>query len=135
MEPGNTVGLIGVGLMGTACAKRLVGAGFDVLGYDVDPAKRARLTENGGRAAQSVAEIAGTCRRIVLAVFTTGQVEDVIEGPRGVLAALPAKATPVTVICVSTCDPDRIAALAARLPPDRVRYVEAPVSGSSDQAA
>src|SRR5262249_39649370 len=83
----------------------------------------------------SVPEITRGCRRIVLAVFNTDQVEDVIEGPRGILAALPAGAAPVTVICVSTCDPDRIAALAGRLPANRVRYVEAPVSGSSDQAA
>jgi 3-hydroxyisobutyrate dehydrogenase-like beta-hydroxyacid dehydrogenase len=129
------VGLIGTGLMGMACAKRLLGAGFDVLGYDVDAARLARLAQSGGRAADSVAEIARTCRRIVLAVFNTDQVEHVIEGPQGILAALPAGAPPVTAICVSTCDPDRIAALAGRLPADRARYVEAPVSGSSDQAA
>src|SRR5687768_16188273 len=110
------VGLIGIGLMGMACAKRLLGAGFDVLGYDVDPAKLARLAQQGGRAADSLAEIARTCRRIVLAVFNTDQVEDVIEGPKGMLAALPPGAPPITAICVSTCDPDRIAALAGRLP-------------------
>ena len=135
MDERKTVGLIGAGLMGMACAKRLLGAGFDVLGYDVDPAKLARLAQSGGRPADSVAEIARTCRRIVLAVFNTDQVEEVIEGPRGVLASLPAGAPAVTTICVSTCDPDRIAALAGRLPAARVRYVEAPVSGSSDQAA
>jgi 3-hydroxyisobutyrate dehydrogenase-like beta-hydroxyacid dehydrogenase len=129
------VGLIGTGLMGMACAKRLLGAGFDVLGYDVDAARLARLGQSGGRAADSVAGIARTCRRVVLAVFNTDQVEEVIEGPRGILAALPAGAPPVTAICVSTCDPDRIAALVARLPGERVRYVEASISGSSDQAA
>ena len=135
MEPGRTAGLIGTGLMGMACARRLLGAGFDVLGYDVDPAKLARLGQLGGRAAGSVAEIARACRSIVLAVFNTDQVTEVIEGPHGILAALPAGAPPVTAVCVSTCDPDRIAALAARLPADRMRYVEAPVSGSSDQTA
>src|SRR5262245_45854949 len=109
MEPGKTVGLIGTGLMGMACAKRLLGAGFDVLAYDVDPVKVDRLAQIGGRTAHSVAEVARACRRIVLAVFDTDQVEDVIAGPRGVLAALPAGAPPVTTICVSTCDPDRIA--------------------------
>src|SRR5262245_59437751 len=116
MEPDRTIGLIGIGLMGMACAKRLLGCGFAVLGSDVDATKRARLVEHGGQAAQSVADIARACRRIVLAVFNTDQVEDVIEGPGGVLAALPAAAPPVTTICVSTCDPDRIALLARRLP-------------------
>jgi 3-hydroxyisobutyrate dehydrogenase-like beta-hydroxyacid dehydrogenase len=36
---------------------------------------------------------------------------------------------------VSTCDPDRIAALTARLPADRLRFIEAPISGTSDQTA
>jgi len=130
-----TVGLIGTGLMGTACARRLSGAGFDLLGYDVDAAKLAGLKQHGVRAAGSLREIAQTCRKVVLAVFDTGQVEDVIEGPQGLLSALPAGAPALTVICVSTCDPDRISALVARLPANRVRYVEASISGSSDQAA
>lgn len=129
------VGLIGTGLMGMACAKRLTGAGFDVLGYDVDAARLGRLTQIGGRAGGSIAEIAATCRKVVLAVFSTDQVEQVIEGSAGVLSALPPGAPSCVAICVSTCDPDRIAALAARLPPERLRYVEAPVSGTSDQVA
>src|SRR5688572_7984893 len=102
-----TVGLIGTGLMGTACARRLSGAGFDLLGYDVDAAKLARLEQYGVRPAGSIREIAQTCRKVVLAVFDTGQVEDVIEGPQGLLSALPAGAPALTAICVSTCDPDR----------------------------
>jgi len=129
------VGLIGTGLMGTACAKRLLAAGFGVLGYDVDAGKLKSLAAQGGRAADSVAAIARECSQVVLAVFNTDQVEDAIEGPRGLLAGRPAEAGPVTVMCVSTCDPDRIAALAARLPGERLRFVEAPVSGTSDQTA
>jgi 3-hydroxyisobutyrate dehydrogenase-like beta-hydroxyacid dehydrogenase len=129
------VGVIGTGLMGTACAKRLLAAGFDVLGYDVDPAKLERLTGLGGRAARSMDEIARACDRVVLAVFSTDQVEQAIEGPQGLVASRPSGAPPLVAICVSTCDPDRIAALAARLPAARLRFVEAPVSGTSDQTA
>jgi 3-hydroxyacyl-CoA dehydrogenase len=39
------VGVIGTGLMGMACAKRLLAAGHDVLGYDIDAAKLAALAE------------------------------------------------------------------------------------------
>ena len=134
-EQREPVGLIGTGLMGTACAKRLLGAGFDVLGYDVDADRLERFIQTGARAANSVAEVATACRRIVLAVFSTDQVEEVIEGRAGLLAAHAAGAPSLIAICVSTCDPDRIAALAARLPADRLRYVEAPVSGTSEQTA
>jgi 3-hydroxyisobutyrate dehydrogenase-like beta-hydroxyacid dehydrogenase len=129
------VGVIGTGLMGTACAKRLRAAGFDVLGYDVDPGKLAPLAALGGRAARSIAEIARSCDRVVVAVFNTDQVEDAIEGPQGLLAGRPAGGPPLTAVCVSTCDPDRIAALAARLPAERLHFVEAPLSGTSDQTA
>lgn len=134
MEAGRKpVGLIGAGLMGTACAKRLLAAGFEVLGYDIDAKKLDGLVGLGARTAGSAAEVASACDRAVLAVFNTEQVEETIEGPRGLLASRTRGAAPFTAICVSTCDPDRIAALAARLPPDRLRYVEAPVSGTSEQ--
>jgi len=136
MKPGRKpVGVIGCGLMGMACAKRLLAAGFDVLGFDVDPGKLAPLAALGGRAARSAAELARACDQAVLAVFNTDQVEETLEGPQGLLASRPRDLPPLTAICVSTCDPDRIAALAARLHGGRVRFVEAPVSGTSDQTA
>lgn len=127
------VGVIGTGLMGTACARRLLGAGHEVFGFDADPKNLAKFGEMGGRSASSPAELVTACRHIVLAVFNTAQVEAVIAGPGGLLDILPAGAAPLTVVCVSTCDPDRIAALAARLPADRLFFVEAPISGTSEQ--
>jgi 3-hydroxyisobutyrate dehydrogenase-like beta-hydroxyacid dehydrogenase len=119
------VGLVGIGLMGEVCARRLMAAGFAVSGFDIDPVKNKRLERIGGRAA-SLAEIAKECDPIVLAVFTTEQVEDVVER-----ALLPAAAGKI-VLCTSTCDPDRIAALAARVASE-LRFLETPVSGTSEQ--
>ena len=124
-----TVGLIGLGLMGQALAARLIPAGFRVLGYDIDPAKHAKLKAMGGEAAGSLGEVA-QCGTVVLAVFSTDQVEDVVEN---VLA--PAAGAGKIVLCTSTCDPDRIAALAARVAPKAIRFLETPVSGSSGQVS
>ena len=118
------VGLIGVGLMGEVYARRLIAAGFAVIGFDVDAAKAERLKGFGGRAG-SLAEIAQTCEPIVLAVFNTDQVEDVVER-----ALVPAAGK--IVLCTSTCDPDRIAALAGRVG-GTLRFLETPVSGTSEQ--
>src|SRR5262245_56838700 len=134
-EARRPIGIVGTGLMGTACAKRLLAAGFEVTGYDVDPAKLEPLAALGARAAHSIGDIARGCDRVVLAVFNTDQVEQVLEGPQGLAASRPAGASPLIAVCVSTCDPDRIAALAARLPAARARLVEAPVSGTSEQTA
>jgi len=125
MAPRTPVGVIGVGLMGEVYARRLVAAGFTVIGFDIDPAKSARLANLGAQAG-TLAEIAQKCEPIVVAVFNTEQVEDVVER-----ALIPAAAGKI-VLVTSTCDPDRIAALSARVG-NRLRFLETPVSGTSEQ--
>ena len=119
------VGLLGVGLMGEVYARRLIAAGFGIIGFDVDTGRNERLKQIGARAGP-LAEIARQCDPIVIAVFSTDQVEEVIE--RGLLPLAAGK----IVICTSTCDPDRIAALSARVARD-IRFLEAPVSGTCAQ--
>src|SRR5947209_727723 len=128
MRDGQSVGLIGIGLMGEAFARRLIDAGFTVLGFDLEADKRARLIEVGGAAAESVGEVARHCAPILLAVFNTDQVEDVVEN--GIIPALD-DASGKILLCTSTCDPDRIAALASRVVARGVRFLETPVSGAS----
>jgi 3-hydroxyisobutyrate dehydrogenase-like beta-hydroxyacid dehydrogenase len=125
MPPHPPVGVIGIGLMGEVYARRLTAAGLTVIGFDIDAAKSARLTEIGGRAG-TLAEIARDCDPIVLALFSTDQVEEVVE--RTLVSAAAGK----IVICTSTCDPDRIAALGARVV-GKLRFLEVPVSGTSEQ--
>lgn len=120
------IGLVGIGLMGEVLAGRLIAAGFSVLGYDIDPAKGERLTKMGGTAG-SLAEVA-TCDRVILAVFSTDQVEDVTQN-----SLVPAAGKSKIVLCTSTCDPDRIAALEAKVAPQGIRFLETPVSGTSEQ--
>lgn len=127
------VGVIGTGLMGTACIERLKKAGFEVVAHDVDEAKRAAVAKLGARAAASAGEVARRCEFIVLCVFTTEQVEAVTEGKEGIAEA--AADTPRIVICTSTCDPDRLAALAPRVEARGVRFLEVPISGTSRQVA
>ena len=95
------------------------------MGCDLDATRNARLLEICGRIG-SFADIARDCDPIVLAVFSTDQVEDVVE--RALLPAAVGK----TIICTSTCDPDRLAALGARVE-KQLRFLEAPVSGTSAQ--
>jgi 3-hydroxyisobutyrate dehydrogenase-like beta-hydroxyacid dehydrogenase len=51
------VGVIGLGIMGSAMAANLVRAGFEVQGYDPVAARRAALRKAGGRPARSAAEV------------------------------------------------------------------------------
>jgi 3-hydroxyisobutyrate dehydrogenase-like beta-hydroxyacid dehydrogenase len=128
----SAVGVIGLGLLGQALARRLIGGGYNVAGFDVDADKNAAFKQLGGQLCANAAELAKTCDPIVLAVFNTEQVEVVIE--HELLRPL-GKAAGKTILCASTCDPDRIAALGARVEAHGLRFVESPVSGSSGQVA
>lgn len=126
------IAVLGLGLMGSAISTRLSGAGFALVGYDVDPAKRAAFTGAGRSSADTVAQAVQRCDVLVLAVFDTTQVEQVTEG---IAAAARDAGRRVTVVCTSTCDPDRIESLAARLGSGPVDFVELPISGTSMQVA
>jgi len=124
--------VVGLGLLGQAFVSRLLGAGFEVVGFDIDRAKNIKLVERGGHPADSVGDLARRCDPIVLAVFSTDQVEDVIE--RELLPAAGDGSAKI-VLCASTCDPERIARLAQRVGKRGLRLLETPVSGASGQVA
>jgi 3-hydroxyisobutyrate dehydrogenase-like beta-hydroxyacid dehydrogenase len=125
-----SVGVIGLGLMGEVFSRRLIDGDQSVVGYDIDAAKGVRLADLGARAAASIAEVARACDTIVLAVYDTAQVEDVVENH--ILPAVGETSRKI-VLCASTCDPDRIASLGERVIARGIRFLETPVSGTSEQ--
>jgi len=129
------VGLLGIGLIGTTVARRLLDAGFTVVGYDIDRARREALAALGGRPAESVAAVGQLCGCVVLAVFNSSQVEDVVEGAGGLLSVAPPPEASRIVINLSTCEPERIVALAARTRERGLTFVEMPISGTTVQIA
>jgi 3-hydroxyisobutyrate dehydrogenase len=129
MSTSRQIGIVGLGLMGSALAERLIGAGYAVLGFDIDAEKLRTLERMGGTSAASVAEVARRCATLFLAVFDTDQVEAVVEE----LLTLVGTDLGKTVLCASTCDPDRIAALAQRGAPRGFHLLDTPISGTSAQ--
>lgn len=123
-----TIGFIGLGAMGTGMAKRLVGAGFDVVGFDVRPEAAERLAAAGGRAAASPAEAARGAGLLIVMVVNAEQTEGVLFGEEGAVAAL----TPgTTVVCSVTVPPAFARGLGARLAETGHHLLDAPVSGGA----
>ena len=132
----NRVGVLGLGLMGTAVAGRLLAAGFEVLGYDIDAAKREAASALGVKPEASAAVVIAGCEVNVVCVFNTEQVEAVIAGSGGGLDAIAHGGTgPRIFVVTSTCDPDQLAALARRVAPQGAHVLEVPISGTSRQVA
>lgn len=125
-QPG-AVGLIGIGLVGTALAERLHAAGFPVLGYDIDSERCATLTALGSAVAVSANDVADRCARVVLALVDPQVTQDVIEDMAAHLHG------GSIVIDVGTGDPLRSEMLARRLLARGTDLVDAPLSGSSEQ--
>lgn len=116
-----TVGVFGLGLIGTALARRLTGAGIEVVGFDPDEGGRSRLQEIGGQAVAG--DAVWQADVIFSAVFDTDQLAGVVDGaPAGAGRRL---------VSVSTCDPERMPDLSRAAAKKGVDLVEAPISGSS----
>jgi len=53
-----TVGLVGLGIMGSAIARNLIDRGWRVIGFDIDPARRTELSRDGVGIVDNAAEVA-----------------------------------------------------------------------------
>ena len=126
----NNIGLIGLGLVGSAIAERLKADGFNVVGFDIEKAKCEQLEQLGGQAVNSPAQVAEQAGRIILSLPDTDAVLKVVEGPGGILEA---KKVPGYIIDTTTGEPDKTAALAQRLARRGIYFLDAPFSGSSRQ--
>ena len=125
------IGLIGLGLVGRALGARLRRAGFSVLGLDRDAAAQAAWVAEGGALAAGLRSMGAACATVVLAVYDTAGVLQVLEGDGGLLQG----GAPGLLIDCSTGDPEALEALAARLADRGSALIEAPLSGSSQQIA
>jgi 3-hydroxyisobutyrate dehydrogenase-like beta-hydroxyacid dehydrogenase len=127
-----TIGIVGLGLVGRAIAQRLLQAGHAVIGFDLQEPARAALQVLGGAAAASAQEVGQRASCVLLAVFETRDVLQVLEGAGALLA--PGHRVRTVIDC-STGDPPLLQALAQRLAARDIALLEAPLSGSSQQIA
>lgn len=124
------IGLIGIGLVGTALAQNLLSNGFFVVGYDIAPDRCAALEKIGGLSVSSPTEIAKKVNRVILSLMSTEIVCEVLLGPTGLLQS---RTTPHYIIDTTTGDPDSTVEIALELKKQKIFYLDSPISGSSAQ--
>lgn len=122
-----TVGMIGLGLLGSALAERLLAAGYGVLGYDLSAERRAELTAAGGRAADAAVDVARACDVVVLSLPDADVVAKVIAQLQ------PALRDGLLIVDTTTGDPAESATLGAKLAGQGVGFLDATIAGSSVQ--
>ena len=127
-----SVGLIGLGAMGSGMAQSLRRAGHTVHVFDVRREAAQAFAQDGGVACASLAELGAACDVVVSVVVNAAQTEAVLFGADGCAAHM--KPGSVFVMC-STVDPNWSVALEARLESMGLRYIDAPISGGAAKAA
>jgi 3-hydroxyisobutyrate dehydrogenase-like beta-hydroxyacid dehydrogenase len=121
------IGIVGIGLLGTAIAERLLGAGYRLIGYDLRPEQIAKLQELGGESACCAASVADRCERLILSLPTSAIAASVLDE---IVARLRSGSI---VIDTTTGAPEDAANFADRLQQLGVQYLDATVGGSSRQ--
>src|SRR5262245_5020230 len=84
----DTVGFIGLGVMGRPMARNLLKRGFKLVVHSRSRGPVDELVSQGARAAESSAEVAQQTTRIVTMLPDGPDVEAVLAGPAGVFAGL-----------------------------------------------
>lgn len=128
-----TLGLVGLGLMGSAFTRRLISAGYKVVGYDISEDRRREFATLGGTVVQSLDEVAQAGDVILLSVMTIQQVGDVVEGNGGLVKNLTSPEDKKIVLCTITAEPEALIALAERVKIKGIELLDTPVSGTSQQ--
>ena len=122
------VGVIGLGVMGSAMAANLVGAGHAVVGFDIDPERRSSAAGSGVRVEDSVGAVGAVSEIVVFSLPTEPALADV--------AAEVAAHGPEGLLCLETGTFPLPAKIAARdvLAASGIELMDTPLSGTGLQA-
>lgn len=118
------IGIIGLGLMGTALTERLLEAGYEVVVFNRTRERATRLLAQGARWSDNPLT---ECDRVLISLFNSDTVEEVLNQLGSVLR--PGQ----VLIDTTTGSPEQTELLGQALAARGVIYLDAPISGSSEQ--
>lgn len=122
-----SIGLVGLGLLGSALADRLLAEGWSVSGFDIDSDRQNSLSQAGGVALNRLEDVAGF-DVILLSLPTSQVVADVVSSLKKELRA------GQTIVDTTTGNPAEVESVADLLAGLGIDYLDATVGGSSQQA-
>src|ERR1700761_2044637 len=125
-EARETVGFIGLGVMGAPVARNLLAAGYDVVAWNRSGGPLEELAAAGARAVDGPGAVAREADVVISIVKDDAAVREVLGGPEGAIAA----ARPGgLVVDMSTVSPAAARELAEEAAARGVAFLDAPVSG------
>ncbi|HVC19037.1 MAG TPA: NAD(P)-dependent oxidoreductase [Vicinamibacterales bacterium] len=121
------VGIAGIGRMGDAMARRLLGAGCQVLAWNRTRDRMQPLVDAGADAAVDLPDLAARADAVLTIVTDDAAVEAVYRGPSGLLSG---DVRGRIFADMSTILPDTVRRLAAAAAGAGAAFVDAPVAGT-----
>jgi L-threonate 2-dehydrogenase len=122
------VGVVGLGIMGGSFAQNLVAAGWRVVGYDIDPARRRAMSRAGVEIVPDVKTLAAAVPTVITSLPKPSALDETVE------AIAAAKLRPLVVVEASTFTiEDKIRAERALRKAGHV-MLDCPISGTGSQA-
>jgi 3-hydroxyisobutyrate dehydrogenase len=125
------VGVIGIGLVGTAISKILINRNYKVFGYDPDTEKMDEFVKLGGYRCHSPQDVAIKTNRMILCLMTSDIVHEAIFGENGILKA--ENPSLHYIIDTTTSDPQKTEEMAEALEQMQIYFLDSTISGSSKQ--
>ena len=120
------IGFIGLGIMGKPMATNLMGAGYQVTGYDIDQDAVKTMAKKGAGQASSPKEAAKSADAIITMLPSDQIVEEVATGKGGALEGMGKGAI---LVDMSTISPSTAMRVAEKLEEKGMEMLDAPVSG------
>jgi len=127
-----TVGLIGLGNMGSGMAKNLLKKGFKLMVYDIRDEAFSEMVELGAGIATSPRHVGEQSEVVFIMVLNGAQVKEVVTGKQGLLEGIKPGAT---VIINATILRSIMIEVAADLEEKGIDVIDCPVSGGQPGAA
>jgi 3-hydroxyisobutyrate dehydrogenase-like beta-hydroxyacid dehydrogenase len=128
MRKSEQVGVVGLGIMGSAMAANLLKAGFAVTGYDLLPQRCQELKRAGGDAARSAHDVGG---RVPIVITSLPSAQALLEVASELAAAGRRRQIVVETSTLPIADKQRARALLARR---GITLLDCPLSGTGAQA-
>ncbi|MQF69916.1 NAD(P)-dependent oxidoreductase [SAR202 cluster bacterium AD-804-J14_MRT_500m] len=123
-----TIGFIGLGIMGLPMSRNLIKSGYHVVAYNRTKSKSQLLRQEGALVADSPADVARQSSIIITMVADSPDVEEVVLGTSGVIHGIVANSV---LIDMSSISPSVTRQITAKLAEKKSHMLDAPVSGSS----
>lgn len=125
------VGFIGLGHMGLPMAQNTLKAGFLLWVTNRTKEKAAPVLEQGGKWAESPAELAAQCDILVSMIANDDALNEIVGGPSGIMSS---SKKPAIHISMSTVSPALSASMEKKHQENGIIFLAAPVTGRPERA-